>query len=142
MLFQCDFPESQFSIYDAYGLTCLHSEIGKGNIIYATLFIGEIPSRDKRVHEMNIKLKKLWYPFRGVFWGGTQFEDGEIYVDDPIELSVMTYEGKEVSGYVEGRFPLEVGTTIAKTMLHLNSGAKKLARWPYNSEHIYLLAKR
>jgi hypothetical protein len=143
MLFQSDYSDSQFSIYDAYGLTCLHSEIGNGNIFYASIYLGETPSHDKRIQDINRKLKKLWHPFRGIFWGGTQFEDGVIFVDNPIELSVMTYEGTEVSGYVSGRFPLEVGTTsIAKTMHYLNSGAKKLARWPYNSDYIYLLASR
>jgi hypothetical protein len=91
---------------------------------------------------MNDKLQRLWFPFHGQFWGGNRDEDGEITVDYPIELSVTTMHGIEVTKLVSGRFPLEVGiTSVYKTIAHLSAGAKRLARWPYGSDDIYLLAR-
>jgi len=79
---------------------------------------------------------------RGQFWGGNQNEDGAIHVDEPIELSVITMAGQELCKTVTGRFPLEVGiTSVYKTLAYINSGNIRLARWPYNSEKISLIAR-
>jgi len=70
----------------------------------------------------------------------------------PIELSVCTYKGQHKKGFFTGRFPLEVGSIsifkallfkalLFKALFYLNYGPKRLARWPYNSEKIYLLAR-
>ncbi len=143
IFFQFDANQNPFSIYDAYGLLCLHAELGAGNIVYAVIHLGEKPSSDRHNIEMNAKLQRLWHPFRGQFWGGNQNEDGVIYVDEPIELSVLTLRGEEIIRTVLGRFPLEVGfTPVYKTLAYLNSGSKRLARWPYNSEKIILLARQ
>lgn len=143
IFFQIEGPKSPFAIYDAYGLLCLHTELGLGNIVYAEIELGEVPGSDKHHKEMNEKLQRLWPPFRGEFWGGTQNEDGAIYVDEPIELSVITYTGNKKSSCVSGRFPLEVGTTsVFKTMAYLNSGLKRLARWPYASDKLFLLSRQ
>jgi len=51
-------------------------------------------------------------------------------------------DGKQVVKTISGRFPLEVGiTSVFKTLTYLNSGTKRLARWPYNSDKIFLLAR-
>lgn len=143
MLYQEGGYNHPFTIYEAYALFCLHYELGTGNILYASVHLGEKPSSDQDVSEMNSKLSKLWPPFRGHFWGGTRNEDGDIYVDAPIELSVCPYQGEVKKGVFSGRFPLEVGsTTIYKTLFYLNYGPKRLARWPYNSNKIYLLARK
>jgi len=142
IFFQLESNQSIFSVYDAYGLICLHFELGSGNIVYAVINLGEKPSSDRHNFEMNEKLQKLWHPFRGQFWGGNQNEDGAIYVDEPIELSVITMAGQELCKTFTGRFPLEVGiTSVYKTLAYLNSGNKRLARWPYNSEKIFLIAR-
>ena len=142
MLFQEGGYEHPFTIYEAYALFCLHSELGNGKILYAEVNLGEKPSSDQNHSEMNKMLSRLSPPFRGQFWGGTQTEDGDIYVYAPIELSVCTYKGQHKKGCFTGRFPLEVGSiSIFKTLFYLNYGPKRLARWPYNSEKIYLLAR-
>ena len=142
IFFQLEDHQSPFSIYDAYGLLCLHTELGNGKIVYCEVHLGERPSSDRHISEINTKLQKLWYPFRGQFWGGNQNEDGAIFVDEPIELSVFTMDGKQVVKTISGRFPLEVGiTSVFKTLTYLNSGTKRLARWPYNSDKIFLLAR-
>jgi hypothetical protein len=141
IFFQDDYYPKPFTLYDSYLFYWLHVQLGLGNIVYAKVLIGETPVNDKNQTEINRILNKLWYPFRGFFWGGNRGEDGFICIDAPIKLSVLSYKDNEVSRPIIGRFPLEVGTTdLFKTFFYLNTGNKRLARWPYNSDSIYLLA--
>ncbi len=142
IFFQSDPIQNPFSIYDAYGFAYLHTELTIGKIVYGVLHLGNKPSSDRHQIEMNKKLQSLCPPFKGQFWGGNRSEDGEIIVDHPIELSITTKDNNVVVKSVVGRFPLEIGvTSVFKTFTHLATGAKRLARWPYGSEDIYLLAR-
>lgn len=128
-------------LYDAYPFAMTHINMMTAKVVCATIEIGESPYQDAAIKENNEILKRLWHPFEGVFWGGTQDEDGYIEVKEPIKFDMLNQQSQErTTREYSGSFPLEVGYISAtKTMYYLNSGYGRLARWPYESECIYLL---
>ena len=131
------------TIVDAYAFGEVHAGIMLGNIVMAKICLGFEPGRDKDIDGNNEKLKKIFSPFSGKFWGGTQGEDGRIDISGEIDLSGKNIEtNKKISIKTSGSFPLEVGYTSAvKTFFSLcaEGGVGRLARWPYGSPDIYLL---
>jgi hypothetical protein len=132
----------RFSIdlYDVYPFIMVHCDLMLANIVCATIEIGEAPHADKHIAENNAILHKLWDPFCGEFWGGTQDEDGYIKVRRPIEFDMINRETNErFAEKFSGRFCLEVGyISAAKTLFYLMTQGR-IARWPYGSKEIYLL---
>lgn len=128
-------------VYDAYAFGSVHELLCNGSIAVAEIDIGFIPSRDSDTDGNNRKLSTLRGPFSGSFHGGTQDEDGYIFVAGDIDFSIVAIRGDtNQSLAVGGLFPLEVGyTSSIKTMMYLCPTMGRLARWPYGSSSIYLL---
>ncbi len=143
IIFQKTEMES-LSIYDAYAFIHVWKWIGNAEIVMASIELGEFPKKDKYIDENNKSLQLLDGKFAGVFYGGTQDEDGYVEVKTPIILNMKNLTtGKWVEKKVKGYFPLEVGfTSPEKTMINLSeSGSGRLARWCYESDKIYLMQR-
>lgn len=140
MIFQ-NHERYPLSIYDAYAFSLIHCDICSGKIVLSKIGLGEIPMKDKCIDINNALLDRLWYPFYGKFWGGTQDSDGYIDVKEEIEMNSITPDYGKITSMADGMFPLEVGYTNAgKTMTYLRSNFGRLARWPYDSTDIILMA--
>ena len=133
---------SNTDIYAAYCFAHFHAWIGIGKILMAVIELGLEPSRDSAIAKMNEKLAFLPKPFTGAFWGGHDDQDGFIKWDESIEFGQTDCTGREVIAIIKPRrVPLEVGLTRPDTTIYHILGQGGLARWPYNSEYIYLFVR-
>lgn len=133
-----------YDLVDAWCFANVHTWVQTGQLAVFSILAGAYPPRDNEHQTMTSALKALPYPFSGQFWGGTQDEDGLIGWSRPV-LASYTLKSQNYRGFVIvppcNGCPLEVGTTSAeKTHQQLNPGGSRLmlARWPYNSEYIYV----
>lgn len=142
----------KFDMFEAYCFASIHVAINVGLLAVFQVPIGHVPVGDSQEKEMNRILKKLPFPFEAVFEGGTQDEDGYLFIDAPI--NALRANGKEEVSFVivpptlyddgtRSAIPLEVGTTsIQKTYQYLcyswngKSRSDGLARWPYGHDRI------
>ena len=128
------------SIYDAYPFLLTWIKIARADVITAIVDVGIDPSIDSDISGINEQLNNnLCYPFTGRFWGECEETDGLINIASDILMSGYDHENNiSVKEYVNGDFPLEVGTqTAAKTCVQLHKHGR-LARWAYGSNYIYL----
>lgn len=133
--FPIDFNDA-FPFIDTWGDLCL------AKIVAARIYVGRGPANDKEVAINDAILKTLRPPFSGYFDGGVNGSDGFIDVRGKVEFDMRNLKTNErKTAKVGGRFPLEAGyISAAKTMMYLSSpGGRRLARWPYDSEEIWLL---
>jgi hypothetical protein len=129
-------------IYDAYAFSAVHASIGRGEIVMAKIHVGACPCSDDEIEKMNKLLSNLPKPFSAEFWGLTCDSDGKVIASESFGMDVITCENQRVVATSDGVFPLEVGTTsAAKTMTYLQKWPGKLARWPYDSEYIWLFQR-
>lgn len=145
-----------YDLYDTFGFAMLWSALIRGNICYAVLEFGHECSSDRDV-ETNRGLLSALNLIRGPdgstirceadFWGGLSDSDGFFRWLDPLRFQrrVREASGTEDTScecdtlcVEKGKLPLEVGTTHAATTYAHIFSEHGLARWPYNSKHIYL----
>lgn len=128
----------QFGIYDAHIMLRLELKLSLGLLAIARLDIDESPRAD-RLRRQNETTLRDELPGLEVFVGGYD-EDGLVVWGDkrPDFVDLMQLRNPCVSD----RAVLEIGTTgVHKTALHLGRGLS-LARWPYNSQHLWIFENR
>jgi len=128
-------------LYVAYCFANVCAWIGAGLVLTAKVEVGEEPLPDRDVEGNNIILSNLPWPFEAEFTGAKSSQDnddGTFSWSKPVEFGQVLYTGVEKAALIGPRgTPLEVGTTNAdRTLRHILHGG--LARWPYESEWIYL----
>lgn len=123
----------------AYAFTIIHEAIFDGDVVFARIPVGAVPSSDRSTKENNNSLQKISGPFKANFYGGPGDQDGSLSWSVPIE-AVSAASQKLATVVVPPRSaPLEVGTTKAsRTWLHL-AQERCIARWPYGLDRIVLL---
>ena len=109
---------------------------------YARLLVGSRPLAD-RDHDGN--RERLVQGLGGRLhcvdiWGGTEDEDGSITLSGFIRFDAFDGSASFVIAVDEA--PLEIGVTKARTTLRHLEHQWQLARWPYGSEWLTVLALR
>lgn len=138
-------------IEDAYGWMLWISYVDAGKMYFGSIYVGSTPSPDKCVDENNEKLRTLSGAFDTEFWGGNYGHDGHLTLTaDSFTLrnNVVLWENhSKYMEEIEGKnivlpkgtlFPLEVGYYDPNRALETVISEKRLARWPYDHEYIYL----
>lgn len=112
-----------------------------GKLVMVEIPVGESPSSDSEEEENNHKLGGLPSGISVVFSGGCGDNDGRFQWDVPLKLNLIVDNDIEYGWTVAPcTAPLEVGyTTFHTTWLHLLEEGY-LARWPYRSKSVYLIA--
>lgn len=145
-----------YDIYDAYWFAKCYAEIMTGNVGIVAFDAHDVPWPDRNRAENNAILKKLEpmryqlddssTRLRACFHGGYGDSDGSVTVLDPFFVNVHVLDdGSEDCRVSRTRidariYPLEVGTTLGgTTWLHLVRHGG-VARWPYGSTDIVLMA--
>src|SRR5688500_3075491 len=78
-----------FDIVDAMVFSDVHVGLLAGDILYATIEVGQSPFNDKAVDENNKALSNLPRPFSANFVGGAGDEDGYLKWTETIKVSVI-----------------------------------------------------
>jgi hypothetical protein len=128
---------------DAYGFMLAYTNVLTGRWRIARVTVGAAPSADKLKDDNNAKLSGLNVQFGAEFLGGAGDHDGSFWWHDHLHLGGLILVGEELK---EGnsitigpsRVALEVGyQAVGKTltMMHRQRG---FARWPYDSDHIWV----
>lgn len=131
---------STYDVYDALKFGQIHQDIMSGRILTVTIELGSCPHKDYEAEKNQMALMGVEKsgPFSATFTGGLGDNDGFLSWSEPIYM-VRLSDNKEIL-IKPGRAPLEVGyTNVETTFNHLQSELW-LARWPYHSENITLLA--
>lgn len=142
------FQKSSFSspfidLYDAYGFAKVHHLVYSGQMGVFCIRVGKEPVSDRKIQEMNSILEALPPPFNAKHYGGPQDEDGYICWDSPVHCVVTVKE----DGILRRMYsiarptqycPLEIGYNGIDKTLHTLLFDGMLARWPYESEYIYV----
>jgi hypothetical protein len=139
-----------YDIYDAFNILCLDYAILNGRVAIFQINIGCVPVADKLIDRQNELLSCLRYPFSATFWGGSQDEDGSLYLEQPVNAFCVCPKTKQrglvliaAHGSKGHGIPLEVGTNSAEKMyMYLLTGARTpgVARWPYWQDRITVLS--
>lgn len=130
-----------FDLEEAYVFANLHTWMMEGDILIATIEVGQEPIADSMLAEQNRRRSSLPPPFTAEFWGGKALNDGQLRWSSPIKVGqVLPGTGEERWRMIpENSAPLEVGyTELGTTFMHLVD-EHFLARWPYGSKTITLL---
>ena len=111
-----------------------------GLLTIVTIPLGNEPSADSEIAEMNEKLQSLPHGVTAKFYGGLGDSDGYIEWSVPLKLNLITETGEYRKTLGPGYAQLEVGfTSYTRSFWHLfETGV--LARWPYDHKNIYLIA--
>lgn len=144
---------SPLDLYDAWPFGQLWGMLQTGKLCYGMARVpGLTPVADALVEEMNRRLEFISPPFKAEFWGELADSDGKVVSEaEDIRLGQLIRPRGEPNGpetAVEVTipagtvFPLEVGTNSAAKALWVLNSQGLLARWPYESEWVYLFAKR
>jgi len=130
-----------YDYMEAVEFAILHSWAWTGDILFCQLELGQSPVQDDMTELNNEMLLGLPKGFSGKFIGGAGDNDGWIKWDMPINLNVFDADGEEHKKTLRpSRCPLEVGyTKFSRTHIHLTM-ERVLARWPYNSDKIIIMA--
>lgn len=119
----------------------IHSALGDGRMLFTAIGpTKDTPFRDSAVEENNKALSNLTHPFSAKFIGGTGIGDGWLEWTDSIIVESANREDIYRSATLEPSCcVLEVGyTRPTTTLLHLFQN-RRVARWPYGHNVIYLL---
>lgn len=133
-------PSMPFTIYDAFCLATIHRMILLGEIVTAQVQLDRVPRNDKAIEWNNTPLRaSRGCPFVGEFCGGAGDSDGWFAWVEPIEMGQLLADGSELTYTIDPmQVPLEVGYTKGSVTLQHILTEWGLARWPYNSETLYL----
>ncbi len=126
----------EYDVFDAHCFLEVWSKIQLHEI--ACIPIGPVPQpkSDKDIEFNNGVVSSLAFPFTGEFVGGTGEDDGCISWSEPLNAGP-----KFRVPILPGVLPLEVGYTTGWTTIRHLFYEKGVARWPYQSERIYLLVR-
>ena len=128
---------------DAYGFMLAYTNILIGRWGIARVTVGDMPLPDKEIEGNNARLQGLNPQFGAEFEGGAGDHDGSFWWHDHLHLERRQLVGDQL---VKGplvtvgprRVVLEVGyQAVGKTLMIMQHG-RGLARWPYDSEHIWV----
>ena len=132
---------------DAYGFVLAYTEILQGRWRIARLTVGKEPAADARIELNNVRLKGLSSQFGAEFWGGKGDHDGEFWWHDHLHLGgyVIKDDDTELSEGPRvtigpGKIALEVGYQEVGKTLEMMREQRAIARWPYDSDCIWVLA--
>lgn len=130
------------------------SDICTGSVAQVQISAPEGPGADADREGNSRLLADLPEPFRAVVSPdqNSDDQDGYLYWDCPIKVEVSTGEPEiaadgsvapriAVRQLLPGSAPLEIGSTKASTTLMHLRRERKVARWPYGSDRIWLLAE-
>ena len=124
-------------IYDAYIFAQIQYAVASGMLIYTKIPAGSEPSEDANDYANNKKLESLPEPFSGSFMGGPR-GPGDGHIKWKESLPFMNQYGKIVQEFQPGTATLEVGTTCSTTTAYHLAFKRRLARWPYGQDIIWL----
>ena len=127
----------EFGIYDALVMLRMELKLSLGLLAIARIDIKESPFAD-RLRRKNESVLRDALPGFQVSVGGYD-EDGLVFWGDsrPDFVDLMPLRNPWVADCAT----LEIGTTgVHKTVLHLSRCS--LARWPYNSRHLWIFENR
>jgi len=128
------------SFYDAYAFIQAWSMFQLAQVVMTEIRFGCKPLSDVLFVDNNKMLAMLEPDITASVTSGTDDCDGILRVNYPFEMDMInSVTGEKKTKIAKGSYPLEIGYTNPEvTLLHLR-GERKLARWPYESESIYLL---
>jgi hypothetical protein len=118
-------------VLDAYWFAQMHVRLCQEKILLTSVSLGNAPSKDNDVIWNNDILSRAPVPFEGRFYGKTGGNDGEWK-----RSSELTLRGGK--GIPPMSLPLEVGSTKGETTVRHLIESRALARWPYESENVYI----
>lgn len=132
---------------DAYGFVLAYTEILQGWWRVARITVGEQPAADAQTKLNNDRLKKLGPQFGAEFWGGKGDHDGDFWWHDHLHLGGYVIkddndelsEGRRVT-VGPGKIALEVGYQDVGKTLEMMRTQRAIARWPYDSDCIWVIA--
>ena len=133
--------QSPIDIYQAAHFANIHAAIFSGKVFYTTIAPTQTtPYGDAEIGLNNQALMNLTHPFEAQFKGGPGIGDGTLQWSEPIILD-GTYDGDALppKSIAPGWAMLEVGYTKPTTTLYHLARSRRLARWPYGHNAIYLL---
>jgi len=129
---------------DAYGFVMAYTEILQGWWRIARVTVGAEPTKDAYTEINNERLKGLGPQFGAEFWGGKGDHDGEFWWHNHLHLGGYVLKGNELGEgprvTVEpGKISLEVGVQEVGKTLEMMRTQRAIARWPYESDCIWVL---
>jgi hypothetical protein len=128
-------------VYDAYCFMNVWADLFSGKIARAKVWIGHTPKKNVDIEGNNEILSKLVYPFKAEFLPSKIGDDGYFKWLKELELQIENISESLVD-YVTiepTAIPLEVGYSSSfKTFEYLTTGGGAIARYPYNSEDIFI----
>ncbi|WP_145412717.1 hypothetical protein [Paenibacillus xylanexedens] len=133
-----------FDIYEAYCFLQVWSGLLSGKIATARIITGIGPKKDADIEGNNAILSKLLHPFKAEFIPSNSGSDGYFEWLEPLRLqtqNILLKNSDQIQQVqVESNsIPLEVGYTSAyKTYEYMSTEIGAVARYPYNSNHIYI----
>jgi len=116
-----------------------------GKMVMVEIPVGYEPSGDSEEEENNNKLQNLPQGVCAEFLSGCGDNDGRFKWSVPLNMNIVV-DGKVVASRrvnlakYKRSAPLEVGYTTFHTTFHHLLEEGFLARWPYGSKSIYLIA--
>ena len=137
-------------LHEVLSFLQLWTHLHTGEVAAVRLNIGQSPFADSNIEANNAALQKIemhsGIRCNAEFWGGLSDSDGFIQVGEPIELSTLSLEMPNVviehGGADSLSFPLEVGyQSWSKSLITLRQ-LGLLARWPYDSNDLWLFKMR
>ncbi len=128
-----------YDIYDAAALIYVEKEMHAGNLVVGMVPVGTSPGPDRNsnLNTTNLKLCLPKY-FQTEVNHDNQLNDG--YFSWSEDLLVQNINGEDVCIKPDS-VPMEVGTTKGTTTWFHLMHESGLARWPYDSTNIILLAR-
>jgi hypothetical protein len=141
-IFQNHFP--QISVVDAFAFATVYANLVTGRWRWARIHVGAVPGPDRDQEGNQAKLGGLAGQFQAAFHGGLGDHDGVFSWHDHAHVGGYVIEGSEkVAGpsiaLAAWSTMLEVGTQSAAKTLWMLERQQAVARWPYDSEDIWLL---
>ena len=130
---------------DAYGFVLAYTEILQGRWRVARITVGEEPTKDVLTDINNARLKGLGPQFGAEFWGGKGDHDGEFWWHDHLHLGGYVLKGDELDEGPRvtvgpGKVTLEVGYQDVGKTLEMMRTQRAIARWPYDSDCLWVIA--
>lgn len=126
---------------DAWTFANLHTMSCCGDITFCKVYTHQPPHADKMEEENNEVLKNLPDGFSGRCYSGNADQDGMIAWDFTLQTDVVMPSGEIIAQSISpDSAVLEIGyTAFETTFMHLFQ-SRFLARWPYNSDYIVIMA--
>jgi hypothetical protein len=146
VLHQTD-PRHRISVAEGWLFASIWSAIHSGEMLVVKIYAGGVPQSDRERDENNKILASISRPFSAKFLGRGHGPDGSVSWNLPVLASSISCGDDEcrtrervTMRVAPSSAALEVGTMpIARAAYYLRGPHALLARWPYNSEYVYML---